>query len=229
MGIEYLPQVAKQSPLDGRAPTASEAMAGSLDPTNHYRGGASGSPAGPGGREAAIGIGVVPNARTALWNVYRSRMRRSDAIDGNRRTNFAATVRTTDGYTLPDDGRGFPSHEAGWHPVNERDNSTPSLTLAHDPAQLNDGGVPTGSFWTARPSRWQFVRAYNPNREMACDDGLGGRKNWNDPGVSVPRGLIPESDGPRRNRNRNYPQFAGAAIPTDDPTSSYVPYARVNA
>lgn len=214
---QWFRQEAISSPLDGRAPSASEAVAGELDITNHFPGGARGTPRGPGGREAAIGMGAVP---PPIYNIYPSGMRRSDAIDAARRTTYRPNRHVQDPYTLPDDGGRFPKTEAGSFPFNYRAVTEPILNIDIN-RPFGDGGVPRGSYWSTRPARTQFTRFYNPNREIAADDGLGGRKVWQDPLAQTPRGLEPESDGIRRNRSRSYPQVYGNSVPTEDPSSAY--------
>jgi hypothetical protein len=160
---------------------------------------------------------VVP---PPIHNVYPSGMRRSDEQDAYARTTYRPNIHVEDPYTLPDDGKGFPREEAGWFPLNYRA-TTESILNVDLNRPRGDGGVPSGSYWSTRPARTQFTRAYNPNREMAADDGLGGRKVWQDPTAQTPRGLEPESEGPRRNRSRSYPQTYGSSVPADDPTFAY--------
>lgn len=213
----WFSQTGQRSPLDGRAPSVSGAIAGELDITNHFPGGGRGAPPGPGGRFAAIGMGVVP---PPIHNVYPSGMRRSDEQDAYARVNYRPNLHVEDSYTLPDDGKGFAKEEAGWYPVNYRAVTESTLNVDINRPR-GDGGVPSGSYWSTRLARTQFTRAYNPNREMAADDGLGGRKVWQDPGAQTPRGLEPESEGIRRNRARAYPQTYGNSVPTSDPSTAF--------
>lgn len=210
-------QSAVKSPLDGRAPSSTGAVAGELDPTSHLPGGRRGRPPGPGGTSATIGMGPVP---PPIHNTYPSRMRRSDEIDAGHRVTYRPNRHVEDPYSLPDDGKGYPKGVAGWYPLNYRGVSEPTLNIDINRPR-GDGGVPVGSYWSSRLARWQFVRAYNPNREIAADDGLGGRKVWQDPGAQTPRGLEPESEGTRRNRSRHYPQTYGNSVPAEDPSASY--------
>ena len=215
-GRYWFSQVGVRSPLDGRPTTTTGAPAGQLDLTNHFPGGQRGVPAG-GGTSSTIGMGAVP---PPIHNVYPSGMRRSDAIDADRRVNYRPNRHVEDPYTLPDDGKGFAREEAGWFPLNYRAVTEPVLNVDLNRPR-GDGGVPSGSFWSTRPARTQFTRAYNPNRELAADDGLGGRKVWQDPLAQTPRGLQPESDGIRRNRSRLYPQTYGNSVPAEDPSISF--------
>lgn len=210
-------QNAVRSPLDGRAPSSTGAVAGELDPTSHLPGGARGAPPGPGGTSATIGMGPVP---PPIHNTYPSGMRRSDEQDAGHRVTYRPNRHVEDTYALPDDGKGYPKEVAGWYPLNYRGVSEPTLNIDINRPR-GDGGAPVGSYWSTRLGRTQFVRAYNPNREIAADDGLGGRKVWQDPGAQTPRGLEPESEGPRRNRSRHYPQTYGNSVPAEDPSDSY--------